>query len=74
MAARKRNVNRLLDPRWGNVGGELRLWDRSGREWTLARDELDRETTARLYADPNVPVAVAEGAGDDLLLLFLDSD
>lgn len=63
MAARTTNVNRLLDPRWGNVGGEPRLWDRSGREWTLSRDELDRETTARLYADPNVPVAVAEGAG-----------
>lgn len=63
MAARKKNVNRLLDPRWGNVGDELRLWDRTGREWSVARDGLDRETTARLYADPHVPVAVAEGAG-----------
>jgi hypothetical protein len=39
------------------------LWDRMGREWNLARDDLDREATARLYPDPNVPVTVAEGAG-----------
>jgi hypothetical protein len=64
MAGRKnRNVNRLLDPRWGNVSGELRLRDRDGRLWTLARLELDRATVERLYRDPSVPVAVAEGGG-----------
>jgi len=64
MAARKRrNVSRLLDPRWGNVGGEMRLFDRAGREWTLANEQLDVETARRLYQDPDVPVAVAEGGG-----------
>lgn len=64
MAARRtRNVSRLLDPRWGNVGGELRLWDRKGRLWTVAGDALDRETTQRLYRDMNVQIAVAGGGG-----------
>jgi hypothetical protein len=61
-AHKNKNVNRLLDPRWGNVGGELKLWDRDGRLWTLARNELDRDTVEQLYGNPNVPVAVAEGA------------
>jgi hypothetical protein len=63
VTARRKNVNRLLDPRWGNVDGGLRLWDREGRLWTLARDDVDHESAARLYRDPTVPVAVAEGAG-----------
>lgn len=62
MSKKRGNVNRLLNPHWGRGGAEWRLWDRSGQLWTLAEKQLNREHTHRLFHDPGVAVAIAEGA------------
>ena len=61
MAGRRRSVNRLLNPGWGNTD-MWKLWDRRGREWSLHTRDLDESRTVDLYFDRDVQVAVNEHA------------
>ena len=56
------NVNRLLLRRWSPGQTEDRLWDRSGRLWSLVSEDLDEPDTSELFFDPSVQVAIYEGA------------